>query len=353
MTKTVLVAILDWGLGHATRCIPVIRELKNQNFRVIIGGSGFSLDFLKNEFRKLTFYDLPSYEIVYPENDRLWLSLLFQLPRILRRIKLENNVTQKIIEKESIDYVISDNRYGCYSVKIKSIFICHQLNLQMPRGLSFLSGIVNRLHLMRIKNFDEVWVPDERDGFKFSGRLSNNSLRSVRYIGILSRFEYSEKVEGKKYEIAGLVSGPEPQRSQFENTLRDQLNRASKKAILIKGKPGFNSQIQNGMLTEVDHLNSAELESVLMNCSLVVSRSGYSTIMDLCALGKKALFVPTPGQTEQEYLGEYCMLKGLAIVQAQNDFNLVNVLKLQKSIFGLPRTKPNSHLTEAIQLLKT
>lgn len=351
MARSVLVSILDWGLGHATRCAPVIRELQKQNFRVVIGGSGPSLQFLKNEFRGLTFYDLPSYEIVYPENGNLLRSLLLQAPRILKKIKLEHFATQRIVEKEDLNYLISDNRYGCYSKKIKSIFIGHQLHLKLPSSISFFSGIINSLHLRQIRNFNEVWVPDEPEGLRLSGKLSKNSLPNSKYIGILSRFGNGEPQVAERYEFVGLVSGPEPQRTIFENILREQFVRSNCKSIMVKGKPGSTQVGQHGNIAEADHLESILLESILANCGAVVCRSGYSTIMDLSVLGKKVIFVPTPGQTEQEYLGEYLSDKKIAVCQRQSEFDLATALNRLESILPLPVMNPNSFLREAIQSL--
>lgn len=344
MSKTVFVAVLDWGLGHATRCVPVIRELQKQSCKVVVGGSGTSLKFLKSEFNGLTFYDLPEYNITYPSNGRLVQHLIPQMPNVMRQIQLEHKLTLDIIKKENIDCIISDNRYGCFSNAIKSIFICHQLNLQLPGWVSFLSRFINHLHLKRIGKFNEVWVPDEEQGFRFSGKLSVCKLNNVKWIGILSRFSSSQNSDVIKYDVAALVSGPEPQRTNFENMLRQQLLNSNKRSILIKGKPGSSQFIVNGPLTEVDHLDSKELESVLRSASVVICRSGYSSIMDLAVLGKKVIFVPTPGQTEQEYLAKYFGDKSCAVVRSQNEFNLQNALMQIDRVSSIQPKKPNANL---------
>src|SRR5213075_790689 len=140
------------------------------------------------------------------------------------------------------------------------------LNLQLPTGIAFLSGLINRLHLNRVRNFDEVWIPDEPGPFKFSGELSNSSLKIIKYVGILSRFGSNGRMPSEVFNIVGLVSGPEPQRTNFENILRAQLIRLKEKSILVKGKPGFSGvptlgrDAQLRVSTEVEHLNSDELE---------------------------------------------------------------------------------------------
>lgn len=350
--KSVLVAVLDWGLGHATRCIPVIRELQKQNARVVVAGSGLSLVLLKEEFPHLRYFELPSYKISYP-NSALLFSLLLQLPRIIHTIGREHKMIEEISKHEKIDFIISDNRYGCYSNQIKSAFICHQLSLQVPKSLAFLSSIINYIHLNLMKKFNQVWVPDEKGGFHFSGQLSNSKNMDSRRIGILSRFSGLEIHApcirpSDHYEIVAILSGPEPQRTIFENMLKPQLLKCMKKSLLIKGKPGSQNQITNNNLTEVDHFNSLELQSILSSADFIVTRSGYSSIMDLAVLGKKVLLIPTPGQTEQEYLAEYLKSYNFAMTQIQEELDLENALDQIQFVNLLPKTIPNSELPQAI-----
>ena len=350
--KNALVTVLDWGLGHATRCVPVIRELQKQNINVVVGGGGLSLIFLKEEFPALTFYPLPSYGVVYPESNSMWFSILKQLPKVFAAINQEKKAVDEILGKEKIDIIISDNRYGCFSKKVKSIFVGHQLNLQMPAKARWLSKVVNRFHSNKIKAFDEVWIPDEADGakpnrspthraqrpirfdgddnlksaqavgFSYSGVLSEIDSLNTKRIGILSRFGNETKKPDEIYDIVALISGPEPQRTIFENLCRQQLITCKRKSLMIKGKPGTSGTVTDGLLTEVGHLPSQEMESVLKNCQVVISRSGYSTIMDLATLNKKAFFIPTPGQTEQEYLAEHLVNNKMAFAQPQSQFDL-------------------------------
>ena len=347
--KSALVAVLDWGLGHATRCVPVIRELQKQNVRVVIGGGGASLQFLKEEFPDMDFYELPAYGITYPENGSMMVSMLFQFPRISRAIGQEKRMIDEIIKKEEIDFILSDNRYGCFSNKIKSVFISHQLNLQIPSGLSVFSWLVNRIHLNRIKKFDEIWIPDQENGFYFSGVLSQNKFSNTKRIGILSRFSGISIPVREIYDIVALISGPEPQRTIFENILRKQLSENGRKSLMVKGKPGLTEKVKNGTLTEFNHLNSVELEPLLSAANVIIARPGYSTIMDLATLGKGAIFVPTPGQTEQEYLAQYLISYKMAYTQIQKKFNIETAMTQLTTLGTLPKPQPNSLLANAIQ----
>ncbi len=343
------VAVLDWGLGHATRCVPIIRQLQAQNASVVIGGSGLSLEFLKAEFPELLVYQLPSYRIVYPEKRSLLFSLVFQLPRIYRAILKEKKIIDSIIAKEKIEFILSDNRYGCYSTKIRSIFIGHQLNLQMPNGFLWLSRLVNKLHLNRVKKFNQVWVPDESTGFQFSGVLSNSQLLNAKRIGILSRFGNSNETQSDVYEIVVLISGPEPQRTIFENMIRHQLQKSGRKSLMMKGQPGRIEKTEQGLLTEYNHLRSHELEVILVSARIIIARSGYSTIMDMATLGKRVIFIPTPGQSEQEYLAQYLMDNEIAFAQPQHEFDLEKALRHSATFGPMPKTQPNSGLYNTIQ----
>lgn len=343
-----LVAILDWGLGHATRCVPIIKELQKQNVEVMVGGSGPALVLVRDEFPNLTFYEFPSYNIVYPKNWSMALAILFQWPRLYRAIKVEHKMVSEIVSKEKIDFVISDNRYGCHSRKVKSIFVGHQLNLQMPMGLGWLSGMVNRMHLSQIKYFDQVWIPDQQNGFHFSGILSEAPIPNSIRIGILSRFSGADLPIHESFEIVAIVSGPEPQRTVFENLVREQLKIVNRKSLMVIGKPAIRKRATSGLLTEVSHLNSQEMECVLSTCQVVVARSGYSTIMDLAVLGKKVLMIPTFRQTEQEYLAEYLRKSEMAYSQTQKNFNLLSALEHIATISPLPKTIPNAGLSKAI-----
>jgi UDP-N-acetylglucosamine transferase subunit ALG13 len=349
--KSALVTILDWGLGHATRCVPVIKELQKQNVSVIIGGSGLSLIFLKEEFPSLTFYELPSYGVIYQENGSMWFSIMKQLPKIYSVIRQERKAVARIIVKEKIDFIVSDNRYGCFSKSVKSVFLGHQLNLRMPAGSKWLSKVVNRLHSNAMRKFDEVWIPDEANGFSYSGVLSDNGDLHTRRVGILSRFGHETKKPGEVYDIVALISGPEPQRTIFENLCRQEVMKCNRKSLMIRGRPGESATVSNGLLTEVGHLRSEDMEAVLRNCGVVLSRSGYSTIMDLATLNKKAVFIPTPNQTEQEYLAEYFMINKMAFAQPQARFDLEVALSELQRVGALPQPPPNSLLSNAIKTL--
>lgn len=348
--KHVLVAVLDWGLGHATRCIPIIKCLLENECKVSIAENGRSLELLKQEFPHLTFHELPSYNITYPSNGFFFLNLLFQLPRILNVIDLERKLMEKLIEENQIDAVISDNRYGCYSEKVTSIFITHQLNIQVPVSLAWSKFIVDRVNHHLIKKFKICWVPDFPDS-RLSGKLSQTKNLKPKFVGVLSRFLYRDIAQQNEL-IVGLVSGPEPQREIFEKLLIIEFKKLNRPCLIVRGLPGHvPNEVVDGEITLVAHASALELEGIISEAGIIVSRSGYSTIMDLYTLAKKrVIFIPTPGQTEQEYLAVELEKRKIAFMQTQSQFNLVMAIEKSNEYHGFDATNDHTNLlNEAVK----
>lgn len=325
--KRILVTPLDWGLGHATRCIPIIRELLKRKCVVCIAGNGDSLSLLKNEFPQLAFFVLPGYQPVYPSGRSMVWRMLTQIPKFVKIIKGEHLQVESIIEKNKIELIISDNRYGCWSAKIPSVLITHQLNILMPKGYGGLAGTIGVINRKLINKFSRCWIPDYADPkMSLSGELSSYNkdlLGNVVHIGPLSRFN-SPADHVYKYDVVCILSGPEPQRSIFENKVIGQLRTSGLRYFVARG---IFSQEHSDFPNEVLFLNSEALQNVITQSSLVIARSGYSTIMDLAALGKKGIVVPTPGQTEQEYLAYRWNKRAVLYSMAQDNFNLNIALK--------------------------
>lgn len=329
----ILVAPLDWGLGHATRCIPIIRELLAQNCHVVLAGEGKNKALLQREFPHLSFLDLPGYGIEYASSGwGLTAKIVAQIPKILSAIKQEQAWLQKVVADEKIDAVISDNRYGLYHENIRSVFITHQLCIKAP--LAFAETILQKINYQYINEFDECWVPDTAGENNLAGILSHpEDLPGipVRYLGVLSRFHGTESNLDQDYLLL-LLSGPEPQRSLLENNLLDELKDYTKPIVLVRGLPETNESLEAAQnVTVFSHLPALELEQKIKGASLVISRCGYSTVMDLAVLKKKSILIPTPGQTEQEYLAKHLMQKNFAFCVEQKKFKLKKVVELAAS----------------------
>lgn len=346
--KRILICPLDWGLGHATRCIPIIRLLLKNKAEVFVAADGGPLALLQKEFPQLHFIPFAGYNIQYPKSGSMTLKMLLSAPKILNRIKSEQLELEKMIDHHKIDVVISDNRYGCYSKKVKSIFITHQLMIKAPLG----EAILHKKVLSYVKKYNECWVPDSVAA-KLSGDLSHKFPlpENAFFVGPLSRFKYSA-VNIKKYDLMAIVSGPEPQRSIFEKIVLKNLKESKLDALMVCGKADVQKQTKKDEnVTIVSHLSAEEMQEAILSSRMILSRSGYSTIMDLATLGKKALFIPTPGQTEQEYLAKLYLDNGIAMCATQSEFDLQKAFELSKKFRGFSKPDLGNELEKRIENL--
>lgn len=304
----VLVCPLNWGLGHATRCVPIIQELLDDGHEPVVVSDGFPLEFLRKQFPDVRYIEYPSYAIRYSSGKTQIFVMLWNLPSILSGIYNEHRWLKKLLKKEFFDQVISDNRFGLCNRKTHTIYITHQLMIKMPLALKFLEPFAWFVHRQIIHRFNECWIPDVEGNNNFSGDLSHKYPlpRNARFIGTLSRFKNVDcKAANERYEIVAILSGVEPQRSIFEHQLIQQFRRSGKKMMVVCGQPSAKKRKYHvGDVTLVSHLEDEELVAMLMGAKKIICRSGYSSIMDLEALHclHKTEFSPIPGQTEQEYL---------------------------------------------------
>ena len=331
-SKNVLIAPLNWGLGHASRCIPIIRQQISYGNRVVIASDGASLTLLRKEFPNLESEELPSYNITYPnKGDQLIWHLLKMSNKIMSAIKEENVLLTKLVDKYNLDLIISDNRFGMYHREVFSVYITHQTNIQAGK----LSVIANKVHEYFMSKFNEIWIPDYEGKDSLAGSLSEYSGNKVaKYIGVQSRFEFDENVI-ERDKILVVLSGPEPQRTFLEEIILSELENVEKEIVLVQGKvENFQKKRNNKNSIIYNFLTSNDLEREMKESSLVIARSGYSTIMDLKVLKKKAFFIPTPGQGEQLYLAKYLKSKKICDYACQDDFSLKDVINSKESYKG-------------------
>ncbi len=318
--KRILVAPLNWGLGHATRCIPIINALLRHNFEPIIASDGIALQLLKKEFPQIISFELPSYQITYPKKGKHFkLKLLQNSPKLIAAIKAEKQAIASIIARHHIDGIISDNRLGIYHKGLPCVFITHQLEV-LSGNTTWLSS---KLHQKVMRRFQECWVPDSAGATNLSGRLGHQELPdiSLKYIGPLSRF--SKQKRPIINDVLVLLSGPEPQRTLLEEKLLSEFKAYDGKVVFVKGKIEEEQHIsEEGQMTIYNFMTSEQLQDTINESTLIVSRSGYTTIMDLAKLGKKAFFIPTPGQFEQEYLAQHLQNLNYTPSCKQDAFNI-------------------------------
>ncbi len=349
MKKRILIAPLNWGLGHATRCIPIINALIICGFEPILASDGNALLLLQKEFPNLSSVELPSYNITYAKSGKLFkLKLLKDSPKLINAIKAEKKVLTEIIENNNISGVISDNRLGIYSKNIPSVFITHQLNV-LSGNTTWLS---TKMHQKFIHKFDVCWVPDTESNINLSGKLGHtDSLKvSKEYIGPLSRFK--KRNLSTVNDILVLLSGPEPQRTLLEEKLLVELKNYNGKVVFVKGvveKKQARKRIGNMVI--YNFMTSELLEKTINESALVIARSGYTTIMDLAKLNKKAFFIPTPGQFEQEYLAKRLTDLNLVPSCNQDDFT-IEKLKKTNTFRGLESFDDNVNFNDLFSLFE-
>ncbi len=354
----ILVVPLDWGLGHATRCIPVIRELLAQGCEVWLAGEGAQENLLKAEFPQLSFLRLDGYRISYSRSAfGLALKIIRQTHKIFTAIKKENAWLKKMIAEHEFDAVISDNRFGLYHATVPCIFITHQLLIKSPFG-KWSENILQKRNYKYINRFAACWVPDAEQENNLAGELSHPSKKpttSIKYIGTLSRFDSSSSLGdgSKKEHVLIILSGPEPQRSILENKIIKEIGHYNGTATIVRGLPGSSSFIPStNMILFFNHLSADELNKEMLKAEYVISRCGYSTVMDLVTLQKKSILIPTPGQTEQEYLSQYLYQKQIAFCISQKKFSLTEVLsKAKQFAYRLPAVNSDQVLQQVVSKL--
>lgn len=352
----ILIAPLDWGLGHTTRCIPLIKAFQQQGCELVLAAEGAAAALLSAEFQGIKIKELKGYGIRYSAGGSLAGSLVTQLPGILRSIRYEHQWLKRLLVNEHFDLIISDNRPGFWSSDVPSIYITHQLLIHSGKG-NWVNRILQRLHSRYMKKFTTVWVPDLESNQNLAGELSHppKPIIHPQYIGLLSRLK--AVAVSPQYDLMVLLSGPEPQRTVLESRLLDQLQTFKGNVLFVRGLPATTSTLSTpATMTVYNHLPAQPLQEALASSKLVLCRSGYTTLMDLTRLQKKAVLIPTPGQPEQEYLAAYMQQQLLFPFMTQAAFDLSTACAIADSFqYQQPFSETDFELHQKIvaQVLKT
>lgn len=362
----ILVCPLDWGLGHAGRCVPLIRALLGAGHAVRIAAAGGALRLLRSEFPDLPWHELPGYRVRYSRSAVFLLpSLLAQAPAFLLGLRSEGRRLRRLLAEHPCDLVISDGRYGLRAPGVPSVLVTHQIALRAPEwpGRAWAEKALLKLNLKALARFDRVWIPDWQGELSLAGELAGPNPRSSdtawagEWIGPLGRFTApvgngeghgepartaNPRAGGRHIKIAAVVSGPEPQRSLFEAGLRAALAGLPGTRVLVRGRPGKPgpglADLRSGELNVFDHLPGNELAEVFAGSEALVARSGYTTVMELAVLGAAAaVLVPTPGQTEQEYLADHLARLGAAVRMDQGSLDLAGAIARTRNLPGFMR----------------
>ena len=399
----VLVAPLDWGLGHATRCVPVVREFLRCGAEVELAVVKDNANFYRDVFPELRQRLAPSYNIVYPKhgyNMALW--LLKNSMHLNSIMRYEHHFAEEMVERHGYDVLFSDNRFAFYSKKAYSIYMTHQRRIAFPKAFSAFEGVGVLWHSGIMRKFDEVWVPDTEFFPGYAGSLSHSGAtpgdnKPLRYVGTLSRFSecvaaprkidvendvdlmsvsefmaHSANVEWnvadsvagaaespsgvgpaqnrKRYRVAAIVSGVEPARTQLEIQLRKILAEIPGRHVMILGKPSLGCKHwEEGNIEFWSHLATNEFADVVRRADFVVSRGGYSTVMDMAELGAKCIFVPTPGQFEQVVLAHDLSKAGYAVEIPADELSVESLTHAFESSAAMPLAEKQNLLHDAVE----
>lgn len=327
--KRIIVAPLHWGLGHATRCIPIIKSLLEKN-TIAIASDGEALTLLQKEFPNLESFELPSYNIRYTF-DSMIANMIIQGPGSLVTIKRENKRANQIAKEWNADILISDNRFGFRSDQTENIYITHQLNI--PANNPLISNLASRTHRSIIAKFDQCWVPDFKGRQSLAGKPSQVNIKTPTvYLGPQSRMQKGDIPI--QYDYTAVLSGPEPQRTKLEKLLlKVFLQTPEKRFCLVRGTMEKRNIEAIGDNIEIyDLLTSKNLNQVMNTSSHIICRSGYTSIMDLIKLEKPATLIPTPGQYEQEYLAKR--------LNGKHNFNICSQKDCQRYLASRFTKKP-------------
>ncbi len=336
----IIYGICSWGLGHATRSLPVLRRFLSEHHNITVISNGRSLEVLKKELgEQATYVDIPDYPMLLSENTRQFLAKsMVYWPVFIKRIEDGLAQLQKILDKKHYDCIISDARYDMYSKTIPSFFISHQMRIMNPLQIKMFENAMERFNMFFFKRYRGIIVPDYKEN-NLSGDLSHNLKRinedTIHYVGVLSDFTRKPMKRDIDYLIS--ISGPEPQRSFLEEKLASQAKELKGNVVMTLGKAEKYSVTKKKHLTTYSFVTKGLREELLNKAKLVVSRSGYSTLMDVAVVGTKALFIPTPGQIEQEYLSKYHNELGTFYSVTQDTVNLKNDVSIAEQRTGFTR----------------
>ena len=327
MGKNILICPLNWGLGHATRCVPIIKSFLDQGDKVIVAADMGPLAFLQKAFPDIEFIEFPGFNPIYSRSNTQVFKMMASFPGALRDFRHDHKTVESIIRNHNIDMVISDNRFGCWSKQVPSVFITHQLHIQVPKIWCWTTPIINMFNNHYIKKYDEVWVPDVENEPSLGGRLSHPAIKGVKtkYIGYLSRFSSDNQyISEKTNKYLVILSGPEPQRTMFEDIVLKQARETSDNILILRAKPESNDLLRDvpDNVSMFNHVDDEMFVKLVDSAETIVCRGGYSSLMDLVRLGRTAFLVPTPGQTEQEYLAKHLSETGQWRWCRQSDFRL-------------------------------
>ncbi len=333
----ILFGLCTWGLGHMTRSLPIMRALVRKKHHLVIYTAHRPLMALKKEFGdRCEYIESVMYPSPYTKNGIFAVKLSFMMPSIINAMLKEHKQIIEISKSKNIDLLISDSKYGVFDHDKPSFFIFHQLRYIPPDFLKFLRNKTEKFNYFFRDSFRKFIIPDFPDGKDLTGDLAHNLTYfpkdKLAYIGILSDYERMDVTQDIDYLIS--LSGREPNRTILEKKIISQIGSLSGKIVLVRGIPEKTQKINIPGVEIVNYAGKGIRDELMNRSKFVIARSGYSTIMDIVELGKKGLLIPTPGQTEQEYLSEYLEKRGYFYSVREEKLSLAKDVKIAKTYVG-------------------
>ena len=339
--KKVFIAPLNWGLGHATRLLPLIKYLVAKNYTVYIGASGRSKEILKHEVNECIFVDFPEYPIKYPRS-RFFVSrfMLVVFPKMLRAMKNEKKRIRDLHEQYGFNLIISDNRFSLAIRGVKSLLISHQLRYKLPWPIQKIEWLPEYFNYRHFRKYDKTIIPDSDQNITLTGELSHN-LRylpgdKLYYMGIMTDLEENMEENNEDIDYFVIISGPEPQRTKFERIIFKQVYKLEGRIVVALGKPEKAYKIRMGNVEIFAYLNREKISYYMKKAKFLISRPGYTTVMEMIEFKKQGLFIPTPGQIEQTYLAKYFLENNWCYSTSQYGINLITAVKIAQTFPGFP-----------------
>ena len=354
--RRILISPLNWGLGHAGRMIPLAIELKKRGNEIIFGTDKSLIHVLEKDLHGITIIQIPGIRMRYSGVFPQYLCIFLQVPLLIISAFREHSALKRIVRELKPDIIISDNRFGFFHKDVYSVFVTHQLRIAFPRFLRFLEPVAAWLNRQIIARYDLCLVPDYPGKVNLSGGLSHEATlpENVFYMGPLSRFSVTDKSETNMnlppHYYCLILSGPEPQRSLLLEKVSSALHGIQ--LVVLSGTPLTGDLKDRHDRTVIANPDTATMRYVIRGSAMVISRSGYTSIMELVSLGKGAVLIPTPGQPEQEYLGQYNNDRHGFITLKQNNLASLNEACQKEEVKASAGFPDSSALfEEAVRLL--
>lgn len=290
--KKILYGCLDWGNGHIARSVPLILQLQSQGNHVFFMGSPEQQTVLSRYGFTGTFKELPPTGFRFKGDGNFVLEALRNVRIVSKAVRRDQERVSDYAQAHGIDLILSDHRYGVRCDTIPSVFITHQVELP-PKT----NPVARWIHRKWMARFNSIWIMDDEQN-RLAGTLSRFVPGSC-YIGHYSRFSLTNSTT-ESGKVVAVISGPEPYAEQFFNEMVKAANTSQQKwTIVCSANYAAAAGLKKGTIL-VNNWKRAD--EAIASAEYVVSRNGYTTLMDLTVLQKKAILIPTPGQLEQQYL---------------------------------------------------